>query len=205
VQDWGEDEERKLVMKLDSRVLLPCCIIYFLAYLDRANMGFVNVLQAGKPSSFEETLHLVGSDFNWVRFNVVENKTYELTSSWQAVSVTYFMVTVLLIPSNLLMKKFSGKRYFPVIMIFWGMIVMCIGAVRNKAGLFAARFFLGVPESGVVPTCIMYFSFWYKPHERAWRIGIFHASNALASGVGGFLAVAIDHVSFIPFGQTGLY
>lgn len=41
----------------------------------------------------------------------------------------------------------------------------------------------------------MYFSFWYKPHERAWRIGVFHAANALASGVGGFLAVAIDHVS----------
>lgn len=113
----------------------------------------------------------------------------------QAVSVTYFMVTVLLIPSNLLMKRFSGKFYFPVIMILWGIIVMCIGAVKNKAGLFAARFFLGVPESGVVPACIMYFSFWYKPHERAWRIGIFHAANALASGVGGFLAVGIDNVS----------
>ncbi len=116
----------------------------------------------------------------------------------QAVSVTYFMVTVLLIPSNLMMKKFSGKFYFPVIMILWGIVVMCIGAVRNKAGLLAARFFLGVPESGVVPACIMYFSFWYKPHERAWRIGIFHAANALASGVGGFLAVAIDHVSLFP-------
>jgi hypothetical protein len=54
------------VRKLDGRVLVPCCIIYFLAYLDRANMGFVNVLRAGKPSSFEETLHLKGADFNWV-------------------------------------------------------------------------------------------------------------------------------------------
>ncbi|KIW94367.1 uncharacterized protein Z519_04343 [Cladophialophora bantiana CBS 173.52] len=182
IQDWDADEERKLVRKLDARVLFPCCIIYFLAYLDRANMGFVNVLQAGKPSSFEETLHLKGADFNW------------------AVSVTYFMVTVLLIPSNLLMKKFSGKFYFPVIMILWGTIVMCIGAVHSKAGLLAARFFLGVPESGVVPACIMYFSFWYKPHERAWRIGIFHAANSLASGVGGFLAVAIDHLN----GRAGL-
>ncbi len=56
--------------KLDSRVLFPCCIIYFLAYLDRANMGFVNVLQAGKLSSFEETLHLKGADFNWVRIAI---------------------------------------------------------------------------------------------------------------------------------------
>lgn len=41
----------------------------------------------------------------------------------------------------------------------------------------------------------MYFSFWYKPSERALRIGIFHAANSLASGVGGFLAVGIDKLN----------
>jgi hypothetical protein len=64
-KDWSDEEERALVRKLDVRVLLPCCIIYFLAYLDRANMGFVNVLQADKPDSFEESLNLKGTDFNW--------------------------------------------------------------------------------------------------------------------------------------------
>lgn len=47
VQDWDEVEERRLVRKLDLRVLLPCCIIYFLAYLDRANLGNVKILQKG--------------------------------------------------------------------------------------------------------------------------------------------------------------
>lgn len=51
-----------------------------------------------------------------------------------------------------------------------------------------------IPEAGVVPTCLMYFTFWYKPSERAFRLGIFHAANSLASGVGGFLAVGIDKV-----------
>jgi hypothetical protein len=31
--NWTEAEERALVRKLDFRVLLPACIIYFLAYL----------------------------------------------------------------------------------------------------------------------------------------------------------------------------
>ncbi|KAL6248637.1 hypothetical protein RBB50_004892 [Rhinocladiella similis] len=182
IQDWDEAEEAALVRKIDLRVLLPCCIVYFLAYLDRANMGFVNIMQAGTSHSFEESLHLKGTDFNW------------------AVSITYFMVTVLLMPSNLIMKRFGAKKYFPVIMILFGTIVMTMAAVHNLDGLLAARFFLGVPEAGVVPTTIMYFSFWYKPTERAWRIGIFHAANALASGVGGFLAVAIDHLD----GRAGL-
>lgn len=42
---------------------------------------------------------------------------------------------------------------------------------------------------------VMYFSFWYKPSERALRIGIFHASNAMASGVGGFLANGINNLN----------
>jgi hypothetical protein len=46
----------------------------------------------------------------------------------------------------------------------------------------------------------MYFSFWYKPSERALRIGIFHAANALASGVGGFIAVGVDKIN----GTAGL-
>lgn len=36
--DWEPAEERRLIRKLDLRVMLPCCIVYFLAYLDRANM-----------------------------------------------------------------------------------------------------------------------------------------------------------------------
>ena len=76
------------------------------------------------------------------------------------------MVTLLLIPSNLVMKRFSGKRYFPCVMVCFGTIVCCIAAVSSFGGLVAARFFLGIPESGVVPACIMYFSFWYKPSER---------------------------------------
>jgi len=66
VQDWDAAEERRLVRKLDFRVLLPCCIVYFLVYLDRANLGNVKILQSKTPDSLEESLHLHGLQFNWV-------------------------------------------------------------------------------------------------------------------------------------------
>lgn len=72
--------------------------------------------------------------------------------------------------------------------------------MQDYGGLLAGRFFLGVPEAGVVPACIMYFSFWYKPEERALRIGIFHAANSLATAVGGFIAVGVDNLN----GKGGL-
>jgi len=54
-----------------------------------------------------------------------------------------------------------------------------------------------------VPCCIMYFSFWYKPSERAFRIAVFHSANALASAVSGFLAIAINNVSGNPKRAAG--
>lgn len=162
-------------------------------------MGFVNVLQAKTKDSLSKGLNLHGVEFNW------------------AISITYFATTILLLPSNLLMKRMSGKHFLPLIMAGFGAVSACIAASQNAGGLLASRFFLGVPEAGVVPAgkltnvisarvklicrlVIMYFSFWYKPSERSLRIGLFHASNSLAVGTGGFIANRIDGLN----GRLGL-
>lgn len=136
----------------------------------------MKILGTGTPHALESSLGLVGTDFNW------------------AVSITYFAVTAGLMPANIIMKKVSAKIFFPVAMIIWGIIVMSISAAKNSGGLLAARFFLGIPEAGVVPACIMYFSMWYKPSERALRIAIFHSANAVAAAVSAFLATGIGYL-----------
>lgn len=142
----------------------------------------MKILGSGTPASLEESLGLHGTQFNW------------------AVSITYFAVTAGLLPANILMKKISAKLFFPTVMVLWGIIVMSIAATKNAPGLLTARFFLGLPEAGVVPACIMYFSMWYKPSERAFRIAIFHSANALASAVSAFVAAGIGHLQ----GHNGL-
>ncbi|KAL6241694.1 hypothetical protein RBB50_011476 [Rhinocladiella similis] len=130
-KDWSPEEERALVRKLDLRLLPACFIIFLLAYIDRGNIGSIRILQHGGPDSLEKTLNLHGTTFNW------------------AVSATYFVMTAVLLPSVLLLKKFSAKIYCPTVMVMWGTIVACIATVKNGGGLIAARFFLGFPESGI--------------------------------------------------------
>lgn len=110
-------------------------------------------------------------------------------------SVTYISVLFFIIPSNLIIKKFNAKRYLPVVMVLFGTISMCTAASKSPASLLAARFFLGFPESGIVPACILLFSFWYKPVEQAWRVGDFFSTSALGSGCSGFIAVGIDKLN----------
>ncbi|KAH7354968.1 major facilitator superfamily domain-containing protein [Rhexocercosporidium sp. MPI-PUGE-AT-0058] len=181
--EWTSKEESQLVRKLDMRVLFPCTIVYFLAYLDRANLGAVKILGADTPNSLETSLGLVGKQFNW------------------SVSITYFAVTAGLLPANIIMKKVSAKYFFPSIMILRGIVVMSIAASKNAAGLMAGRFFLGIPEAGVVPASIMFFSMWYKPSERALRISVFHSANVLAAAVSAFIAGGIGSLE----GAKGLH
>lgn len=42
---------------------------------------------------------------------------------------------------------------------------MSMTACVNAPGLFVARFFLGIPEAGVVTCGVMFFTFWVRePH-----------------------------------------
>jgi len=66
---------------------------------------------------------------------------------------------------------------------------MCMGFVYNRAGLFAARFILGLSEAGLSGvTC--YLSCWCKRNEIVLRIALFFSAAAFAGSFGGLLAAA---------------
>lgn len=79
-------------------------------------------------------LHLVGLDYN--------------------VALSLFFVTYSLfeVPSNIVLKLVKPSIWIPSIMICWGVIMTLMGVVQNKQGLYAARFFLGIPEVSIVPS-----------------------------------------------------
>ncbi|RYC58785.1 hypothetical protein CHU98_g7413 [Xylaria longipes] len=68
------------------------------------------------------------------------------------------------------------------------MVATLTGIVQNEAGFLAARFFLGVAESGLFPGVTYYFSMWYKRRERQYRVALFFSAASLAGAFGGALA-----------------
>ena len=55
-------------------------------------------------------------------------------------------------------------------------------------GFFAARFILGMTESGLFPGVVFYLSMWYKREEQHYRISLFFSAASLAGAFGGILA-----------------
>ncbi len=99
-------------------------------------------------------------------------------------------------------------------MFMFGLVSICQGFIRSYGGLLAARFFLGVFESGMFPgcwsqdqfhTCIVssnrsftgfyLIGMWYKRSEAQKRFSFFSSSTTLAGAFGGLLASAIGLMS----------
>nr|ADN06231.1 MFS transporter-like protein [Passalora arachidicola] len=174
--DEGKSEQerqrldKKLVWKCDRWLIPWLSLIYLLCFLDRTNIG--NARLAG----LEEDLGMKGHDYN--------------------IALTIFFISYAGSEpfTNIILKKVTPRVFFTVVVLLWGLCMMCMGLVNNYAGLLAARWFLGITEAGLFPGVQYYLSCWYKRSELGVRLAIFFANAALAGSFGGLLAAAIANM-----------
>ena len=76
-------------------------------------------------------------------------------------------------------------------MLTWGIVATLMGVSQSFGGFLAARFFLGVTESGLFPGVVFYLSMWYKRTESHYRVALFFSAASLAGAFGGIFAYGI--------------
>ncbi|RGB25275.1 MFS nicotinic acid transporter Tna1 [Rhizophagus diaphanus] len=159
--------EEKLVRKMDFRIMPLLMLLYFLAFLDRVNIG------NAKLTTMEKDLGLVGSEFNW------------------CLSVFFIGYILFEVPSNIALIKTSAFLWIALIMFSWGVVVTLIAFVKNFAGLLAARFFVGACEAGLAPGAVYFLATWYKRSEINSRIAYLSIGNSFAGSFSGLLAFSL--------------
>lgn len=108
--------------------------------------------------------------------------------------VTYVLFEV---PSNLVLKKFTPRRWIAFITIAWGIIATLTGLASSYGSLIACRLLLGAVEAGLFPGMNVYLTFFYSKKELALRVGYLFVSAAIAGALGGLLAFAIGNMDGI--------
>ncbi|KAK6543427.1 hypothetical protein TWF694_000174 [Orbilia ellipsospora] len=172
-KNYGVNEKR-LMAKIDFRVVPVLCILYLLAFLDRVNIG--NAALYG----LKQDLGIVdGTKYNTV--------------------LTIFFVPYILfeIPSNMILKKFKPHIWLSACMFLFGTMTVCMGFTKNYGDILAVRFFLGLFEAGMFPGCFYLLACWYKRSEAQKRYSFFFSSTTLAGAFGGLLAAAIGKMEGI--------
>lgn len=105
-------------------------------------------------------------------------------------------------PSNLVLKLFTPRRWIAFIAVTWGIIATMTGLVESYGSLIAVRLLLGVVEAGLFPGLNVYLTFFYSKHELALRVGYLFVSAAIAGALGGLLAYGIGHMDGVQ-GMSG--
>ncbi|KIJ17683.1 hypothetical protein PAXINDRAFT_111174 [Paxillus involutus ATCC 200175] len=164
---YNSAQDRRLLRKIDLRLLPVLTLLYLLSFLDRTNIGNAKI----------------------------DGLTTDIGVSAPAYNTAlaiYFVGYVLLeIPANCSLKRFNPQIWLPTLTLVWGIVSIGQGLVSNQAGLFGIRFLLGMTEAGLFPGVIYVFFVYYRRRERSWRVAVFFGGAALAGAFGGIFAYTI--------------
>ena len=147
--------------------LLPLLVIcYFVAYLDRANVGFVAV-------------HM--------------SRDIGLTASASGFGAGLFFLTYFLleVPSNLLLARYGARRWIARILFTWGATSGAMAFVTNETGFYTQGRLLGAAEAGFFPGITYFVTLWFPAADRARITAFFLCAAPVSLSLGGPLSGAL--------------
>ncbi|KAL4804263.1 major facilitator superfamily domain-containing protein [Aspergillus unguis] len=176
---YPPEARKKLLWKIDIRLIPILAVLYLISHLDRANIG------NAKIEGLTTDLGL-----NGVQWNIV-------------LSIFFIPYVLLEVPSNMFLKNLARPSvYLGILMTCWGIIMTLTGITQNFAGIIVARIFLGIFEAGFFPGAVYLCTFWYMPKELSTRLAIFYCASALSGAFSGLLAAGIAQMDGVG-GQAG--
>jgi MFS transporter, ACS family, tartrate transporter len=160
--DVGQRARRRI-----SRRLLPFLfVLYFIAFLDRVNVGFAG-LEMSHNLGFTDRVFGLGAGIFFAGYFLFE------------------------IPGALIVERWSARRWIARILITWGLVTILVSMIRTPGQFYGARFLLGTAEAGFFPGILVYLTHWFRHEDRARAGALFMAaipiSNVLGSPLAGWL------------------
>lgn len=160
-----------LQLKIDICIVLPICLLYLLAFLDRVNISNANAY------GMSEDLGLKGLEYSI------------------ALCVFFVPYVVLEIPANWLLKKMNPSIFLPLCLLAFGGVSIGQGFVKNYHELIVTRVLLGALETAMFPSCFYLLGSWYTRTESQKRYSFFFSSTSLAGAFGGLIAYGCNNLN----------
>jgi MFS transporter, ACS family, tartrate transporter len=171
--------EARTIRKVMWRLMPFLVVCYFVAYLDRVNVGFAK-LQMNAALGLSEAAYGFGAGLFFI---------------------AYFLLEV---PSNLALDRFGARLWIARIMFSWAVIsalfafiapISAATGISNEWVFYILRFLLGIAEAGFFPGVIFYLTLWFPSVYRARVVALFMLAIPFSSIVGAPISGALLNVS----------
>jgi ACS family tartrate transporter-like MFS transporter len=158
--------ETRTMAKVSWRLVPFLMLCYFIAYLDRVNVGF-----AGGPMS--KDLGFSASIFGG------------------AAGVFFLSYFVFEVPSNLALDRIGARVWIARIMFTWGLVAGAQAFVQGATSLYGVRLLLGAAEAGFFPGIIFFLTLWFPSAYRARIVGLFMFAIPISTVIGAPISGAL--------------
>ncbi|RPB13940.1 MFS general substrate transporter [Morchella conica CCBAS932] len=164
---WTAKEERRLLRKIDLRIMLWTWIMFCALDLNRRNIN------RAISDNMLDDLDMNTNDFNY----------------GQTIFLVCFLSAEL--PSGLISKKIGPDRWIPFIIVAWSLVSASQAGLSSKTGYYVVRALLGIFMGGFIPDAVLYMTYFYKSKELPIRLAWFWTAISTCNIIGSFLAAGI--------------
>ncbi|PVI02691.1 allantoin permease [Periconia macrospinosa] len=153
-----------ILAKVDLFMLPLMLAASFLAHLDKNSLAYASAL------GMTDDLHLHGSQYSWLS------------------SLFYVGYLLMQFPNTYILTRMPIGKYLGTSLILWGACLPTMIAAKSFASAAVIRFMLGALEAGLLPTCIVLTSCWYRREEQPLRAALwFGPFSGIFGGVLAYL------------------
>lgn len=183
--DEAGDLETRTIGKVMRRLIPFLILCYFVAYLDRVNVGFAK-LHMNHALGMSDAAYGLGAGLFFISYFVFE------------------------VPSNLFLERVGARRWIARIMISWGITSAAFAFIphiskttgaSHESVFYALRLLLGACEAGFYPGIIFYLTLWFPALYRARVISFFMLAIPISSIIGSPISGAL--LNLTGFGLEG--
>lgn len=163
----AEDEAlQRIYRRVSFRVAPPLVLLYFVAFLDRVNVGFASLA--------------MNRDLG------ISDSTYGF-----AAGIFFFGYLLFAVPSNYALLRVGALRWIAVLMVTWGVVSGAMALVHGPRAYIALRFLLGAAEAGFFPGIVFYLTRWLPGSARAGIFALLYFAVPLSSVIGSPVSAAL--------------
>jgi ACS family tartrate transporter-like MFS transporter len=169
-QSVAVDRNAALYRRISMRVAPVVLLLYFIAFLDRVNIGFAS-LTMNRDLGISDTLYGL------------------------AAGIFFIGYLLFAVPSNTMLARVGAPRWVSFLMVAWGVVGCCTAFVHGATLYIVLRFLLGAAESGFLPGIVYYLTRWLPGSARAGILALLYLAIPLSSVVGSPISAAILRIN----------
>lgn len=158
--------EARVMRKISWRIIPFIMLLYFVAFLDRVNVGFA-AIHMNEDVGLSPAIFGLGAGLFFIGYFIFE------------------------VPSNLALEKFGARLWIARVMVTWGLLSGAMTFVQGPASFYILRFLLGAAEAGFFPGIILYLSYWFPAGRRAAVTALFMAAAPISVALGSPISGAL--------------